>query len=142
MSIEGYGPVNPLETTARYTTVAAVKRAIGIDSAEWDTEVLQAIVSMEYLIDAYMEHSLPDPADPDVGTDDALVPPPIEGIPEAVKQAALDGTLAVFKATDTPFGTAGSDDFIGAVDFDTRRQRALNQVKPMLLGFKLGWGLN
>ena len=131
---------DPLETTARYTSVADVKTAFGIDSTTYDAEILQAIVTIEYLIDAFLNTSYPQTADPDIGTDDALVPTPILGIPEAVKFAALTGSIAVFKLLDTPFGVGGSDEFVGAIDFSVRSRRAFNEVQPLLLGFKRGWG--
>ena len=132
---------DPLETAARYTTVAAVKKAIGIDNDQFDTEILQAVAGLEYLIDAYLDTSFPQDADPDAGTDDALDPPPVEGIPEIVKQAALQGSIKVFRVPQAPFAEAGSDDFIGAVEIPSATRQAFNDVKSMLLGLKRGYPL-
>ena len=133
-------PPDPLAGTPRYTTVAAVKAAIGIDSAKYDSEITASIVTIEYLVDAHLETSFPQDADPNAGTDDALNPPPIEGIPPAVIQASLVGAIKVFKLTDTPFGVGGSDEFIGTIDIGNETRRAFNSVKPLLLGLQRAWG--
>ena len=132
---------NPLETVPRYTTVAAVKRAMGIDSDSWDTEVSEAIVATELLIDYHLGTSYPQDADPNTGTDDALVPAPIEGIPDSIRQAATIGSMKVMTLTQAPFGTAGSDEFVGEIDFGNATQRAFDAVRPLLLGLRREWGL-
>ena len=119
-----------LATEPRYTTVAEVKSAAGIDSGKYDAQVKLAIVTMEYLIDSWLDTSYPQDADPDAGTDDALDPAPIEGIPESIKYAAQVGAIKTLKLTELP---GGSDDFIGAVDFGNDSRRAFNAVQPLLL---------
>jgi len=122
-----YGPVNPLNDAPRYTTVAAVKRQLGVTDSAWDTEIQQAIVSLETMMDIYMNRSFPDDGDN----------PEIDGIPEQVKQASLLGSMAVFKLGDAPGGIGGSDEFIGTWEpADNRTRLAFNSVKPMLIGYR------
>ncbi len=128
-----------LETEPRYTTVALVKAAAGIDSGKYDAQVKLAIVTMEYLIDAHLNTSFPQSADPNAGTDDALDPPPIEGIPQSVAYAAHVGAIKTLKLTELP---GGSDDFIGAIDFSNQSRVAFNAVTPLLLNLQRAWGLS
>ena len=128
-----------LETEPRYTTVVEVKQAMGItigtDPA--DDVVKQAIVSIESLIDSHMGTSYPQDADPDGELD----PAPIEGIPVQIQKAAKLGAIALVKLDDTPFGTAGSDEFFGVIEPDSAG-RAFNSVKPLLLGLRRSWGIS
>ena len=128
-----------LETEPRYTTVVEVKQAVGIDSDKYDAQVKQAIVTMEYLIDAHLNTSFPQSADPNAGTDDALSPPPIEGIPASVSYAALVGSIKTLQLTQLP---GGSDDFVGAIDFGNQSRTAFNSVTPLLLNLQRAWGLS
>ena len=127
-----------LETEPRYTTVALVKAAAGIDSSKYDEQVKIAIVTMEYLIDSHLNTSFPQDADPNAGTDDALDPPPIEGIPQSVAYAAQVGAIKTLKLTELP---GGSDDFIGAIDFSNQSRVAFNAVTPLLLNLQRAWGV-
>jgi len=129
---------DPLEAAPRYTSVAEVKAAAGIDSAKYDAQVTQAIVTIEYLIDAWLNTSFPQDADPDAGTDDALDPVPILGIPASVKYAAQVGAIKTLKLTEQP---GGSDDFVGAIDFGNQSRLAFNSVAPLLLSLRRGFGL-
>ncbi len=124
-----YGPVDPLATTPRYTSLELVKTQLGITDLTWDVQITTAIVALEVMMDIYMNRSFPD-----TGTD-----PEIDGIPEQVKQAALLGSLEVFKLGDAPGGVAGSDDggFVGSWEFGgNQTTQAFNSVKPLLRGFR------
>ena len=127
-----------LEGEPRYTTVALVKAAAGIDSAKYDDQVKAAIVTIEYLIDSHLNTSFPQSADPNAGTDEALSPPPIEGIPQSVAYAAQVGAIKTLKLTELP---GGSDDFIGAIDFSNQSRVAFNAVTPLLLNLQRAWGV-
>ena len=129
---------DPLETEPRYTTVPEVKTAMGITSDKYDDKVKQSIVALEWLIDSHLSTQFPQDADPNAGTDDALDPPPIEGIPEAVKYAALTGSVKTMRLTEVP---GGSDDLIGTIDFGNESRRAFNSVKPLLLNLQRAWGV-
>lgn len=126
-----YGDLDPLETAARYTTVALVKERLRIPAANttFDARVLEAVVAAEWAIDSELGRSFPDP----VGGE-------IEGIPEAVKNAATSVAVSVYKFGDSPTGTAGSEDFIGALDVAEMARNAVSR-SPVLKGFKVTWGL-
>lgn len=130
-----YGALDPLATTPRYTTLVDVKARLGITGATRDAEITQAIVSAEWALDAELGRSLPDgPGVPDVSQ-----PGPIQGIPEAMRTAALDTSIAVWKQADAPFGTAGSDEFFGALDPGDVARRVVSR-NPVLRGFKIDLG--
>jgi len=126
-----FGPVDPLATTARYTTVDLVKERLRIPIAnlDFDSRILQAIVSGEYGLDAMLGRSFPDPA-PDGQ---------IQGIPIAVIEAATSIATSVYKMGDAPTGVAGSDSFIGAFDV-AEVVRGEIQRNPVLIGFKVAEG--
>jgi hypothetical protein len=131
-----YGPVNPLETDPRYTTVDAVKKALGIVGTDDDADISQAIVGAEVQIDQMNERSFPD---------DPLTEPihgdEIDGIPDSISLWALDASIAVYKLRDTTSGfQAGSDDWIGAIDTADQARRALTR-NPLARGYKVAWGL-
>ncbi len=130
-----YLPVAP-----RYTTLAAVKIALGIDDGSLDSVVTEAILVMETMIDVYLGTSYPQTPDPSPATSDALDPAPIVGIPELVKKAAKLGAIALTKLDDAPFGTAGSDEFFGVIEPDNAG-RAFASVKPILVGLRRSWGV-
>lgn len=134
-----YGEINPLETAARYTTVAIVKSRLRIPDAntEYDDRILQSIVAGEYALDAELGRSFPDTATPP--DEDPPIVPIVEGIPEAIKSAAADIAVAVYKAGDAP-GVAGSDDFLGALDV-TEIVRGELERNPLLRGFRVSWGI-
>ena len=131
-----YGPVNVLADEIRYTTLAAVKRALGITDSSWDVEATQAIISLEVMGDVYCNRSFPDPA-PDGE---------IQGIPEQVRQFALLGGMEVFKLMDAAGGTGGSDadGFVGVFDpYQDTARLAFNKHSVLLKGFRApdAWGV-
>ena len=125
--VPGYpvAPPDPTETAIRYTTLAAVKRQLGITDTAWDDEATQAIVTVKMLIDQYVGGVFVDP------------------IPEAVRQAAYAGGIEVSKLAGLS-STGGSDDngFFGIVDPAASARAAFNVVKPMLYGLRISWGLS
>jgi len=129
-----------LETAPRYTSLAAVKTALGIIDSGKDASITRSIVGIESMIDAHLGTSYPQDADPNVGTGDALDPPPIEGIPEQLKKAALVGSVAMVTLDDTPYGSAGSDEWFSAIEAPNAGN-VFNSIKPMLIGLKRSWGL-
>ena len=134
---------DPTVVDPRYTTVALVKQAVGIDNTATDDQITQAIVALEYMLDARLGTSFPQDPDPNAGTDDALDPAPIEVVPVAIQQASLQGSIAVLKLLDTPFGVGGGD-FIGelAAPWQTGVSGAVNDVMPLLLSFHRSWGIS
>jgi hypothetical protein len=127
-----YGPVDPLASTIRYTTLPDVKKALGVTDTSFDTELTQATIAAETAIDQMNGRSFPD-----TGID-----PAIPGVPEAIRVWALDASVAVWKLRDTPTGfTAGSDDWLGSIDATEAARRSLRR-NPLALGYKITWGLS
>ena len=126
-----YGPVDPLETDPRYTTVDEVKERLRIPlgNTDFDDRITQAIVAGEYGLDAMLGRSFPDPS-PDGK---------IQGIPVAVIEAATSIATSIYKQGDAPTGVAGSDSFIGAFDV-AEVVRAEIHRNPVLIGFKVAEG--
>jgi len=125
-----YGPVNPLETEPRYTSLVEVKKALGITDTSFDADLTTAIVAAEVAIDTRNNRSFPDTGDD----------PAVEGIPEAIRVWALDVSIAVFKARDTTYGQGGSDEWLGIIDIQDEVGKALRR-NPLALGWKgADWG--
>ena len=82
-----YAPPNYLASAIRYTTLADVKLALGINDDLLDDQITQAVVALEVMIDVYCGQAFPS-----TGAN-----PWIQGIPEMVKQAALVGGIEIFK---------------------------------------------
>lgn len=120
-------PVNPYEPDPRYTTLAAVKAAMGITHADKDDRITTAIVAAEYAIDAYNGGAWP--------TDVPEAP-----VPQAIANWALDASIAVYKAGDSPHGQGGSDAWLGSLDIQSVTERVLRH-HPLALGFKATWGV-
>jgi len=118
-------PADPLVATIRYTTLAAVKRALGITDNSWDDEATQAIIALETQMDQFVGGTFT-----------------TGEIPETVKQASLLGGMEVFKLMDAPGGVAGSDSdgFMGVWEPCQASRAAFNTVKPLLVGYRISWG--
>jgi len=125
-----YGPVDPLATTPRYTTLDAVKARLGITNTESDAALTTAIVAAETAIDQVNGRSFPD-----TGAN-----PEIAGIPVAIQEWALDASIAIWKAADAPFGQGGSDAWLGSLDIANITERVLRR-HPLALGYKVTWGI-
>lgn len=129
MTLEpGYpvAPADPLGATIRYTSLAAVKKQLGINDTVWDDEATQAIVTVEHMIDEYVGGVFTDP-----------------NIPEQVRQAAYAGGIEVFKLAGLS-STGGSDDngFLGIVDPAGAARAAFNVIRPTLYGLRILWGIS
>jgi len=125
-----YGPVDYLAAVPRYTTVELVKRRLGITTTSLDTELEATIVSAETTIDAYLGRSFPD-----TGSN-----PAIRGIPQAVRQAALEVTVRVWKSADSAGASAGSDAWFGSVDLAGAVHNVVDQ-NPILVGLRIAFGV-
>ena len=132
-----YGPVDPLASAFRYTTLALMKGRLNIPIADTtkDADLTQAGIAAEYAIDVSLGRSFPDGP----GVPDESEPGPVQGIPEAVKVAALQTAIAVYKEADAPVGTAGSDDFFGAIEVQDIARRIVER-SITLRGFKVDAG--
>ena len=100
-------------------------------STSWDSVITQSIVAAELAIDNHMGGAFPLTTTGDT---------PASGVPVNVKQAAENVAVAVLKQTDAPFGTAGSDDFMGELDIDDAARREITRT-PLLMGMRETWGV-
>jgi hypothetical protein len=60
--------------------------------------------------------------------------------PVQITQAAENIAIAVFKTTDTPFGVAGSGEYLGEFNLEDEVQREFRS--RLLRGFKVSWGMS
>ena len=127
-----FGEVNFLESVARYTTVLLVKERMAIDATDVsrDAEILSAIIASELALDVFMHRSFPD-----TGTN-----PQIPGIPDSIRQAALQTSIATWKEADAPTGSTGSDAFMGALSV-SETTRTMIQQSAVLIGFRVAFGV-
>ncbi len=107
-----------------------MKRRRGITTGDYDRELTQANISAETSKDRFWQRSFPD-----TGTN-----PQYAGVPAQVRQAAENVAVAYFKQTDAPFGVAGSDEFMGAMDIDDMARREIMR-SPLLKGFRVAFGV-
>ena len=125
-----FGPVDPLVSGIRYTTLDLVKQRLGITNTESDNTLTTAIISAEVAIDQWNGRSFPD-----TGSN-----PEIPGVPQAIAEWALDAAIAIWKAADAPFGQGGSEAWLGALDIQNITERVLRR-HPLSLGYKVTWGV-
>ena len=130
-----YGPVNPLETVPRYTTVDDVKKALEINDVTFDAEITQAIVAAEIAMDTFNGRSFPDlPLVEPIEGDE------IDGIPDPIKVWALSASIGTFKLRDTVMGSFGADDWLGSVDVNEQARRALHR-NPLAYSYRVAFGI-
>lgn len=125
-----FGPVDPLVTVPRYTTVEAVKARMGITHTEADLALAEAVVAAETSIDQWNGRSFPDTGDN----------PEIPGVPLAIATWSLDASIAIWKAADAPFGQGGGDAWLGSLDIQQITERVIRR-HPLSLGYKVSWGI-
>ena len=120
----GADRVPPLELASvpRYTTLDAVKARLGVSGAGKDTRLTQAIVAAEVQIDRHLGAGF------------------TGSIPVPIVEAATSIAMAIYKAGDSPTGTAGSDDWLGVIDISEEVRREF-QRNPMLVGWRVEWGV-
>lgn len=125
-----FGPVNPLADEIRYTSLEDVKLRMGIEHAESDAQLTEAIIAAEVAIDQVNQRAFPDTG----------INPEIPGVPNAIRTWALDASIAIWKAADAPFGQGGGDAWLGSLDVQNITERILRR-HPLALGYKVAWGV-
>ena len=132
-----YGPVDPLAEDPRYTSLEKVRERLGIGDTDtsFDDRLTEAIVAGEYAIDVHLGRSFPDGE----GVEDESLPGPVQGIPIAVIVAATQTAVAVYKEADAPTGSAGSEEFLGALEVAEVARRIVTR-SIVLKGFQVGAG--
>lgn len=127
-----FGTIDALVDTIRYTTLIDVKRRLGllVTDTTNDDLITQSTVAAEIQIDQMNGRSFPD-----TGAN-----PEWPGIPEPIASWATDAAVAVYKRADAPFGTAGSENWIGTLDVADEVERALRR-NPLAVGYKVSFGI-
>lgn len=64
----------------------------------------------------------------------------IQGIPEAVRSVARAAAVSIYQSAAAPFGSSGSDDFLGTISVAAVVADAIRR-NPQLMGFKVSWGV-
>lgn len=120
-----YGQVDHAESSIRYTTLAKVKTALGISSADTtrDSEITSAILSAEDWIDTYCGRQFPDTS----------ANPELSSIPNRVIRAATLLSTAFYTAAMAP-------DAMDPFAADMRSQQASNMAVQLLTGFRVSEG--
>ena len=121
-----YGPraLDPLATAARYTTVPDVREVLGIPDSDTskDGRILEAIISVEWAIDAELGGGF-DPG----------------SVPVAVSSVARAAAVGVYQSSTAPFGSAGSDDWLGTISVPQIVAETVRR-NPQLMGLKVSFG--
>ena len=127
-----YGPPRPDADVARYTSLETVKRRLGIPSSstERDADILEAIIGAEIAIDFELGRSFPD-----TGTN-----PAIRVVPASIRMLATSAAIAVYKAADSPYGTAGSDEWFGAISVADVASQTIRR-SPLIRGLQVSFGV-
>ena len=127
-----YGPSLVDAASPRYTTLDAVKIAVGIpvtDAAK-DEQLLEAILSSESTIDRELGRSFPDS-----GTN-----PQLQYVPAPISSLAKQTAVAIYTSDRSPAGHAGSDDWLGSMSVADVVSRSVRR-SPLLRGFQVSFGM-
>lgn len=124
---------DPNVTAIRYTSLADVKAALGIDPDDdsEDTRLTALIIAAELAVDFYCGRSFPD-------TDTAAEPEVITVVPANVAAAALQCAVATVRQTDAAFGVAGSEELLGTVA--SSQLRSVLRRSDLLRGYRTRFG--
>lgn len=125
-------PPDPAASAPRYTDLATVKRRLRIPAADtnFDEDLTEAIVAAEIALDFELGQSFPS-----TGTN-----PQYAVVPESVSMLMTSAAIAVYKAADAPFGTAGSDDMFGALSIADVASQTIRR-SPLIRGLQLSFGV-
>lgn len=125
-------PPDPLASTPRYTDLETVKRRLRIPAAntDFDNDLTEAIVAAEIALDYELGQSFPS-----TGTN-----PQYGGIPRNVRTLCTSAAIAVYKAADAPLGTAGSDDWFGALTIADVASQTIRR-SPLIRGLQITFGI-
>lgn len=126
-------PPDPAAETPRYTDLVTLKRRLRIDASntDFDEDLTEAIVACEISIDYELGQSFPSTGtNPQYGT-----------VPFSIRSLATAAAVAVYKAADTPFGVAGSDDYFGALSVADVASQTIRR-SPLLRGLQISFGVS
>lgn len=118
----------------RYTSVAAVKAVLAIPDADTakDQRITQAIIAAESTLDLHMNQALVDRS----GT----LNPELDALPAAWSETAKATSVGIYKSSEAPFGSAGSDDWLGTISVPQIVAETVRR-NPLMLGWQVGFGV-
>ena len=118
---------------ARYTSVTQIhEQLLTQPSATLDARYLQAIIAAESTIDLHMGQALVDRL--------GQLNPDLEALPAAWSQVALSAAIGILKAAESPYGSAGSDDWLGTISVPQIVGETIRR-NPLMLGWKVSFGV-
>jgi hypothetical protein len=117
----------------RYTSLELVKGRLRIPAADatFDEALTASILACEASIDQECGQSFPS-----TGAN-----PQYLEVPVSIRELALSASISVYKASDAPFGTAGSDDYFGALSVADVASQTIRR-SPLLRGYQLEFGIS
>ena len=126
-----YGPPRADADAPRYTSLETVRRRLRIPDTEtgFDEDLTEAIVASEIALDFELGRSFPD-----TGTN-----PQYAFVPRNISMLCTSAAIAVYKAADAPFGTAGSEDWFGAQSIADVASQTIRR-SPLIRGFQVSFG--
>lgn len=126
-----YAPVDSGITVPRYTTLEAVKTVLGIapSSTAKDERITQSIVAVELAIDMELGNRFPSS-----GSN-----PRWPYVPVSISELAQDGAVGAYTASNSPHGTAGSDEWLGSLSIADTVSRTVRR-NPLLRGYQISFG--
>ncbi|RLB63031.1 MAG: hypothetical protein DRH08_11610, partial [Deltaproteobacteria bacterium] len=95
----------------------------------FDEDLTEAIVASEIALDFELGRSFPD-----TGTN-----PQYAFVPRNISMLCTSAAIAVYKAADAPFGTAGSEDWFGAQSIADVASQTIRR-SPLIRGFQVSFG--
>lgn len=125
-----YGPVQEFDVI-RYTSLDAVKTAIGIPltNSDRDDQITENIIAGESAIDRELGRSFPDSG----------LNPKIQTVPIAIVNLAKKAAIAGYTGDHAPFGTAGSDEWMGSISVADAVSQTIRR-SPLMRGYQVTFG--
>lgn len=128
-----YAPVDSGITVPRYTTLDDVKAVLGIPATNVakDARITQSIVAVELAVDMELGNSFPS-----TGSN-----PRWPYVPVSIRELSMDGSVAAFTASNSPHGSAGSDEWLGNLSVADTVSRTIRR-NPLLRGYQISFGFS
>lgn len=127
-----YGPPRADASAPRYTSLETVRRRLRIPATEtgFDEDLEEAIIAAEIALDFELGRSFPD-----TGTN-----PQMPYVPRTAAMISTSAAIAVYKAADAPLGTAGSEDWFGALSIADVAAQTIKR-SPLIRGLQVSFGV-
>ena len=126
-----YGPPRADADAPRYTSLETVRRRLRIPATEtgFDEDLEEAVIASEIALDFELGRSFPD-----TGSN-----PQYPFVPRSIAMICTAAAIAVYKAADAPFGTAGAEEWFGAQSVADVAAQSIRR-NPLIRGFQVSFG--